>query len=69
MYCTTSESRKLCWNMCKYVYSVDLTNNVPEIFCDSETVLQLGRCQGICGSDLGCFGPSVDCGVNCRVSC
>ena len=71
MYCTTSESRKLRWNMCKYMYSVDLTNNVPETFCDSETVFQSGRCQGICASNLGCFGSHIennDCGVNCNVS-
>ena len=69
MYCTTSESRKLCYNMCKYMYSVDLTNTVPEKLCDF--VLQSGRCQGICGSDLGCFGSNIennDCGVNCNVS-
>ena len=34
-------------------------------------VLQFRRCQGICGSNLGCFGSVVennDCGVDCAVS-
>ena len=34
-------------------------------------ILQSGRCQGICGSNLGCFGSSVEnngCGVDCKVS-
>ena len=34
-------------------------------------ILQSGRCLGICGSTLGCFGSSVennDCGVDCSVS-
>ena len=32
--------------------------------------LQSARCQGLCGSSLGCFGASVvnnDCGVKCNV--
>ena len=34
-------------------------------------ILQSGRCQSICGSNLGCFSSSVennDCGVGCKVS-
>ena len=33
--------------------------------------LQSVRCQGLCGSSVGCFGFSVDnndCGVECNVS-
>ena len=53
------------FTLVKYVSSVSMW-----FICFSLS-LQSGRCQGLCGSSLNCFGASIvnnDCGVQCNVS-